>query len=133
MARLIDSSLWIDLTRARSPRVLKAFIAPHIEDAEACLAEPIAFEVLRHATDDEALNLTAQFETVPMLASPPDLWGSAANLGRICRKAGYTAGSIDLLIAAVALYHDAELVTFDAGFEKIATISALRVDLLERP
>ncbi len=53
MASLIDSSLWIDLTRARSPRTLKAFIAPFVNDAQACVAEPIAFEVLRHATDAE--------------------------------------------------------------------------------
>jgi predicted nucleic acid-binding protein len=133
MARLIDSSLWIDLTRARSPRALKAFIAPHVNDSDACLAEPIAFEVLRHATDDEASRLTPQFETMPLLASPADLWGRGAELGRECRRAGVTAGSIDLLIAAVALYHSAELVTFDADFRRIVVVSGLRLELLERP
>ncbi len=132
MARLIDTSLWIDLTRARSPRALKAFIAPHVNDPEACLAEPIAFDVLRNATDDEASQLTTQFETMPLLASPADLWGRGAELGRECRRAGVTAGSIDLLIAAVALHHSAELVTFDADFQGIAEVSGLRLDLLER-
>src|SRR5690242_2970875 len=103
MATLIDSSLWIDLTRARSPRALKAFIAPYVNDSQACLAEPIAFEVLRHATDAEAEKLTRQFETVPLLTSPVDLWSRAADLGRSCRRAGVTAGSLDLVIAAVAL------------------------------
>jgi len=53
MAKLIDSSLWIDLTRASSPRALKALIAPYVNDPQACIAEPIAFDVIRHATDAE--------------------------------------------------------------------------------
>ena len=84
-------------------------------------------------TDPEALQLTNLFETIPMLAGPVDLWGRAADFGRVCRKAGLTAGSIDLLIAAVAVYHTAELVTFDVDFQKIGTVSGLRVDLLTRP
>ncbi len=50
MARLIDSSLWVDFTRKKSPAHLKAAIHPWILDPAACLCEPIAFEVLRHAT-----------------------------------------------------------------------------------
>jgi len=32
MTLLLDSSLWIDFTRARSPLVLKQFIAPYVLD-----------------------------------------------------------------------------------------------------
>ena len=133
MATLIDSSLWIDLTRARSPRSLKAFIAPYVNDPEACLAEPIAFEVLRHATDAEAEKLTRHFETMPLLASPVNLWSMAADLGRSCRRAGVNASSLDLVIAAVTLHHAAELVTFDADFQEIGRVTGLRVNLLKRP
>lgn len=38
MARLIDTSLWIDLTRAKSPAALKTFVAPYVNDPDACLA-----------------------------------------------------------------------------------------------
>ena len=51
---LIDTSLWIDFTRTHSPRTLKRFIAPFILDPDAHLAEPITFELLRHATPAEA-------------------------------------------------------------------------------
>ena len=40
---------------------------------------------------------------------------------------------LDLLIAAVALHHNAQLVCFDAGFETIASVSALRLHRLTRP
>lgn len=133
MAMLIDTSLWIDLTRARSPRSLKAFIAPYVNAPDACLAEPVAFEVLRSATEAEAEQLTRHFETMPVLSTPSDLWSWGAELGRACRQAGVTVSSLDLLIAAVALHHQAQLVTFDSDFERIAKVTGLQIELLERP
>jgi predicted nucleic acid-binding protein len=133
MATLIDTSLWIDFTRTRSPKSLKRFIAPFILHPDAYLAEPIAFEILRHATPAESAQLTQQFQTLPFLPTPADLWTRAAHLGQACRHNNFTAGSLDLLIAAVALTHGAELVTFDGDFQKIAAVSPLQVKLLTRP
>ena len=133
MVTLIDASLWIDFTRLRSPRSLKQFIAPYILDASAHLAEPIAFEILRHATPKENRQLVQQFQTLPILSTPTTLWTQAANLGQACRADGHTAGSLDLLIAVVALAHQADIVTFDGDFEKIAAVSDLKVKLLQRP
>jgi predicted nucleic acid-binding protein len=133
MGTLIDSSLWIDFTRAQSPRRLKQFIAPYILDPAAHLAEPVMFEILRHALSSEVAPLTRQFATLPVLATPDDLWERAAALGRVCRQKGHTAGAIDLLIAAVALAHDAVVITLDADFEKIGAAGGVRVKLLTRP
>jgi hypothetical protein len=133
MIALIDSSLWIDFTRARSPRALKQFLLPYVVSPDSALAEPIEFEVLRYASDKETAQIRAQFQTLPMLPTPPDLWASAAKLGQSCRKNGIDCGSLDLLISAVAIHHDAELVTLDGDFEKIAQTSKLKVKLLQRP
>ncbi len=130
---LIDSSLWIDFTRARSPKWVKQFIAPYILAPDAALAEPIEYEVLRHATDAEIPVLQAQFQTMPLIKTPDDLWASAAKLGQSCRRKGINAGSLDLLIASVAIQHDAELITFDGDFQRIAGACKLRVKLLQRP
>jgi predicted nucleic acid-binding protein len=133
MASLIDTSLWIDFTRAKSPRALKQFIAPFILSPEAALAEPIAFEILRHATDVEIPAVTAQFQTMPLLETPDDLWTAATKLGQACRRKGIHAGSLDLLIVAVAMHHDAELLTFDADFQAIAAVCKAQVKVLLRP
>lgn len=122
MARLVDASLWIDFMRPRSPQALRQLIAPYIFDPEGCLAEPIAFEVLRSANEQETQQVQTRFQTVPMLSTPVNLWSEAAILGQRCRRHGITTGSLDLLIATIALHHDAELVTFDADFEQIATV-----------
>lgn len=133
MIWLIDTSLWIDFTRSRSPQSLKRFIAPYILSPDAALAEPVAYEVLRHASDAEARGIEAQFETLPLMKTPDGLWTAAAKLGQRCRKKGVTAGSLDLLIVSVALHHDAELITFDTDFEGIARACDLRLKLLRRP
>jgi predicted nucleic acid-binding protein len=133
MPTLIDASLWIDFTRARSPRSIKRFVAPYILHPDAHLAEPIVFEILRHATVAETKQLTHQFQTLPMLATPPRLWTQATELGQACRRKNITAGSLDLLIATVALHYGAEVVTFDADYQKIASVSNLQVKLLQHP
>ncbi|MGB5134893.1 MAG: PIN domain-containing protein [Prochlorococcaceae cyanobacterium] len=133
MSLLLDTSLWIDFTRARSPAPLKQFIAPYVLDPEAHLAEPVCFELLRSARPEEAKILEAQFATLPLLPTPADLWQQAIALGQACRKMGRTVLSLDLLVAAVALHHNAVLVSFDAGFEAIASVSELRLQRLQRP
>lgn len=133
MPTLIDTSLWIDFTRLRSPRKLKQFIAPYVLDPDAHLAEPIAFEVLRHATPAEVGLISQQFQTLPHLATPPALWTDAARLGQACRQKNITVPSLDLLIAALAIHHGAEIVTFDDDYPKIARVSNLQVRLLKRP
>ena len=133
MTLLIDTSLWIDFTRARSPVSLKQFIAPYVLDPAAHLAEPVLFEVLRAAKPEEAPLLEAQFNTLPCLPTPTDLWQQAIVLGQACRQIGRTVLSLDLLVASVALHHNAELVSFDADFEAIASVSALRLNRLTRP
>jgi predicted nucleic acid-binding protein len=133
MTLLLDTSLWIDFTRARSPASLKQFIAPFVLDPEAHLAEPVRFELLRSARPDETRQLEAQFATLPSLPTPTDLWQRAIDLGQACRQVGRTLLSLDLLVAAVALHHNAVLVSFDADFEAIASVSELRLQRLERP
>jgi predicted nucleic acid-binding protein len=133
MPALIDTSLWIDFTRTRSPRTIKRFIAPFILHPDAHLAEPITFELLRHATAAEAKQLTQQLQTMPTLSTPPLLWPEAADLGQACRQKNVTVNSLDLLIATIAIHHGAEVVTFDDDFQKIAGVSKLQVKLLKRP
>ena len=117
MTLLLDTSLWIDFTRSRSPTPLKQFIAPYVLDPEAHLAEPVRFELLRSARPEEARLLEAQFDALPCLPTPADMWQQAIILGQACRQ----------------MHHNALLVSFDADFEAIASVSALRLTHLNRP
>jgi predicted nucleic acid-binding protein len=79
------------------------------------------------------IQLEALFTTVQCLSTPDQLWDQAAELGRRCLKSGRTVASLDLLVAAVAIHHQATVVTFDADFAAIAAVSSLQVERLERP
>jgi len=63
MALIIDSNLWIDFTRLRTPRALKAFILPFILHPDVHMVEPVAFEVLRSASVQETKLLEEQLKT----------------------------------------------------------------------
>jgi predicted nucleic acid-binding protein len=130
MARLIETSVWIDFTRAKTPMARKIAIQPWILDADACLCEAVAFEVLRHATPSERPQIEAQFATLPLLPTPSLIWREATRLGQQCRDKGLNAGSIDLIIAATAIHYDAELITLDADYAAIARIAPLKFKLL---
>ena len=54
MTLILDTSLWIDFTRARSPAPLKPFIAPFVLAPEAQRAEPERVEPLRSGRPDES-------------------------------------------------------------------------------
>ena len=130
MARLIETSLWIDFTRAKTPAARKQAIEPWILDPDACICEPVAFEVLRHATAGERTRIEAQFATLPLLPTPATLWRDATRLGQRCRDKGLNAGSLDLIIAALSIHHEAELITADADYAAIARIVPFRLQLL---
>lgn len=132
MARLIESSLWVDFTREKTPLAQKERILEWILDPAAHLCEPVAFEVLRHATPRERPMIEAQFATLPLLPTPTSLWRDAVRIGQACRDGGFTAGSLDLVIAALAMHHQAELITFDADFASIQQHVDLRIRLLSR-
>ena len=96
MTLLLDTSLWIDFTRARSPLPLKQLIAPFVLDPACHLAEPVRFELLRSARPQEARLLEAQFATLPCLATPADLWQRACTLGQACRQVGNLANVLSV-------------------------------------
>jgi predicted nucleic acid-binding protein len=132
MAQIIDTSLWIDLLRASTPKPLKEFAGERVIQRETRLVEPIAFELLRYASDSEVGEFESYMQTVPILETPSDIWRKASELGRACRRQSNLVKALDLLIAAVALHHDVEVVTFDSDYVRISRASALKVRLLKR-
>jgi predicted nucleic acid-binding protein len=130
---LVDTSLWIDLIRHRSSETLKSFVQQEILKPDTYISEPIYFELLAHASEKEAREIERQLEIVPLLDTNGAVWQRAVSIGRACRRAGFSTGSFDILIAAVAIQHDAELVTFDKGFQHLARHCELRCRVLTRP
>ena len=132
MGTLIDSTLWVDYFRARTPVRIKEQVIPFIDDAEAAICEPVRFEILSAALRGERKQIEETFSTMPILSAPANLWRAATVLGQRCIDEGVQPRSMDLLIAIICLHHEAELVTFDNHFAQIAKACPLKILLLIR-
>jgi predicted nucleic acid-binding protein len=127
MLTIPDETIWLPFLRRRTPPDQKRVVLPHLLALSARLAKPIAFALLRHATPAEAEQIEARFATMPLLATPPNLWTLAAKLGQECRRRKIAIGEHKLLVAAIAICHDAEIVTFDEDYSTLGAFSTLRV------
>src|SRR5947208_2952007 len=79
---LIDSTLWVDYFRSKTPLSVKQQIIQFVDAAEAALCEPVRFEIVRAALRRERSRIELAFATLPLLPSPSNLWQAAALLGQ---------------------------------------------------
>lgn len=123
---LVDTSIWIEVFRARRPLDLQAVV--DFDDIATCL--PVIQEVLQGFREEAAFRRAREaMLSLPIVESPlvEDVFSQAVDLYRGARRAGLTVrSSVDCLIAACAIRHDLEILHRDRDFAAIAQISALR-------
>jgi len=123
---LVDTSVWIEVFRARRPLDLGAVV--DFDDVATCL--PVVQEVLQGFRDEAAYRRAREaMRSLPLVESPlaEDVFLHAIELYRGARRSGVTVrSSVDCLIAACAIRHDLEVLHRDRDFPAIAEISALR-------
>lgn len=121
---LVDSSVWV---RAEKGHVVIAEHAP-LEEIATCPL--VVSELLRGTRDEHHYEKTRAFlMLVQMLDAPTPLerFEEAARLYLTCRAKAITVASIDCLIAATAIAHDAALMHNDSDFDRIATVVPLEI------
>lgn len=128
---LVDTSVWVDLLKgAESPH---RFVLHGLIDSErdVCLADIILTEVLQGIKSDRDFRMAKGY----LLKFPVygldgiESYTSAALLYRRCRKKGVTLrGTIDCLIAQIAIDHGLVLFHKDRDYEQIAKVErSLRI------
>jgi predicted nucleic acid-binding protein len=100
-------------------------------DDVLAVTEPVMAEVLVGARSDrreeDLRDLLSTFRLLAFVA-PLDFEGSV-RVYRACRERGVTPrGLVDCMIAAVAIRHDAALLTADRDIARIAGVMDLRLD-----
>ena len=131
---LIDSSAFIEfLNHTGSPcdLVIDTLIR---EDADCAIADVVLTELLQGIKNDREFRavrdslLSFPILSLKGIAS----YVQAAELYRRCRQNGLTIRStVDLLIAQIAMDHDAELLHNDRDFVSIASVSTLKLYRIE--
>jgi predicted nucleic acid-binding protein len=123
---LVDTSVWIEVLRARRPLDLEAVL--DFDEVATCL--PVIQEVLQGFRDEAAYRRAREaMLSLPVLESPlgEEVFSQAIELYRRARRGGVTVrSSIDCLIAACAIRHDIEVLHRDRDFAALSQISALR-------
>jgi predicted nucleic acid-binding protein len=125
---LVDTSAWVEFLRGSGSAVDRALARLLDEGADLAVAGVVIQEVLqgcrdeKHASDVRRL-LAACRKVEPVY---PESYEHAAALYRRCRRAGHTVrGTVDCLIAAVAIEHGLALLTADRDFESLRRYAGL--------
>jgi predicted nucleic acid-binding protein len=123
---LVDTSVWIEVFRARRPLDLEMVVP--FDEVVTCL--PVLQEVLQGFREERAFRVARESMTaLPIVESPLGLsvFEDAVSLYRLARRAGLTIrSSVDCLIASCAIRHDLEVLHRDRDFGALARISSLR-------
>ena len=123
---LVDTSVWIELFRARRALDLEAIV--DFDEIATCL--PVIQEVLQGFRDETAFRRSRDaMLALPIVESPlaEDVFSEAVALYRSARRNGLTVrSSVDCLIAACALRHDLEVLHRNRDYAVLARVSPLR-------
>jgi len=120
---LVDSSSWIHFLRPSGDPEVRARVEDALRQGEACWCPLVRLELWNGAAGDRDRKILRDFEAVlPELSIDDDVWTSAYELARRARSSGVSVPATDILIAACARRHGADLETADADFERLATL-----------
>ena len=116
---VIDTSIWVDALRGgRLVEPVRALLV----DGSALLPSPVVTELLvgaRPGADEEAV--ATVIASADALAPEAADYESAGQLGRRLRRKGVTVGTVDLLVAALAIRARAPLWSLDRHFTAMAS------------
>ena len=124
---LVDTSVWIDFF-SRSPGRAGSELRRMIDEVEPfALTGAVVTEVLQGLTRD--VNRIERYLSLWEMLEPRGFstYREASAISRLARSKGISLTTIDTLIAAIALEHQASLFSLDKDFSPIARITALRL------
>jgi predicted nucleic acid-binding protein len=122
---LVDTSSWIHFLRPDGDGDVRARVESTLRAGTARWCPLVRLELWNGAGGERERKVLREFERViPELAIDDAVWSEARDLARRCRAAGVTVPATDILIAACAGHHGAQLEHADGDFDAIARVSA---------
>ena len=112
---VVDSCIIFDHTRGRDARLAEWF-----KSFPIVICGVVRAEVLHGVrTPNDRAKLVALLDIFPQLAMPENLWDTLGDNLAELRRNGTTVPFADVILATLAIHHDAELWTRDAHFQKM--------------
>jgi predicted nucleic acid-binding protein len=120
---LIDTSSWIHLLRPNGDPAVRTRVERALQAGEACWCSMVRLELWNGAGGEREKKVLRDFERLlPELSIDHEVWRAAYDLARRARAAGVSIPATDLLIAACAKHHGAELEHSDTDFTHLGKI-----------
>ena len=125
---LLDTSSLVHFLRLKGEPSIKARVKGIIARGDAVLCDLVAVEIwMGVATSEDERDVRRLTTVLPCLPTDGNVWQLARAIGAQCRRAGTPVPSSDLLIAACAFAHGAEIEAEDKHFTALcAARDALR-------
>ena len=119
--KLIDTSSWIHSLRPDGDAVVASRVRAALETGDAAWCAMVRLELWNGARGEREKAVLREMEaTLLDLEITADVWQLAMELARKARDNGLTVPATDLLLAACARHHGAELEHADSHFNQIA-------------
>lgn len=125
---LADSSAWVEFLRATGSKSDRALSAALHDGAPVAVTGVVAQEILQGCRDENHARDVARLLATCSSVEPvyPETYEHAASLYRRCRAAGQTVrGTVDCLVAAVALEHGLPVLGTDRDLTTLHEICSL--------
>ncbi len=124
---LVDTSAWITGFRKAGHPALKEFLKYCISSGFSATCPVVILELLQGCkTETQRNDLRIKLESLDIFPITSPTWERVYALGFSLGRAGLTLPTADLIIAAVALEHDAIVLHQDQHYEMIARHAHLR-------
>ena len=117
---LIDSSVWVEVSRKSGDESLKAELAELMRAGRTAMTWPVWLELYQGSNgrrDEE--NLQGWREVSHWLEFDAECWQEAARIARTCLRSGVNVPFGDVLVFACATRHGVELLERDRHFGMI--------------
>jgi predicted nucleic acid-binding protein len=127
---LVDTSAWVEWLRAKDSRADELLRAALARGDVIFTTGVVVQEVLQGARDERQAGELRQLLATCRFVEPifPETYDHAATLYRRCRAAGrMVRGTVDCLVAALALEHHLDVLAHDRDFATLGRVVGLRL------
>jgi predicted nucleic acid-binding protein len=121
---LVDTSAWVEAMRRRGDATVRQRVGEVLREGLAATCDLVLVELWNGVSGPAEQAFVRDLEReAAVLPTDDNVWRLARALAQQCRSAGFTVPATDLVIAACARHHGADLIHRDAHFDRIASVA----------
>lgn len=124
----VDTSVWIDYLRGRSPNLpaLVDELNSLLDEDRVALAAPVWIELLSGAKGSDLSRMKRVFSALPRYLPSTECWSKIEDWVDLSSRQGHRFGFGDLLIASIAAEAQGEVWSLDADFRRMSKLKLVR-------